>query len=325
MSNGASAEQPTIAGFAEAIRANVVHVIIGKDSVVEQLLVALLAGGHVLLQDVPGTGKTILARALAISLGVEFRRIQCTPDLLPNDIAGVSVYNQGSGEFQFRPGPLFANVLLADEINRATPRTQSALLEAMAERQVTVDGATYPLGEPFLVLATENPIEFEGTFPLPEAQLDRFLMQLSVGYPTLSDEARMIRLIGGEHPITQLRPVISPGVLPVLQQQLDTIHLSDALVGYILRLITATRQHFDLLLGGSPRATLALCRASQAAAALKGRTFVVPDDVKALAEVILTHRLVLKPESALRGRTATAVMREIVGATPVDVADEVTA
>jgi MoxR-like ATPase len=308
----------SIVEFAQTVHKNVARVIVGKDEVVDLLLVALLAGGHVLLEDVPGTGKTTLARALAISLGLQFKRVQCTPDLLPNDISGVSIYHPPTGEFQFRPGPIFSNILLADEINRATPRTQSALLEAMAERQVTVDGTTYPLSEPFLVLATENPIEFEGTFPLPEAQLDRFLLQLAVGYPVLSDEARMLRSISGRHPIESLEPVVSGESVPVLQRSIDAIHVSDAVLSYILRLVVATRQHFDIALGASPRASLALYRASQAAAALAGREFVLPDDVKRLAEPVLRHRLLLKSESALRGRSPAAVLREILQSTPVE-------
>ncbi len=313
----------SIVEFARTVHENVARVIVGKDDVVDLLLVALLAGGHVLLEDVPGTGKTTLARALAISLGLQFKRVQCTPDLLPNDISGVSVYHPPTGEFQFRPGPIFSNILLADEINRATPRTQSALLEAMAERQVTVDGITYPLSEPFLVLATENPIEFEGTFPLPEAQLDRFLLQLAVGYPLLSDEARMLRSISGRHPIETLQPVVSGDSVSVLQRNVDAIHVSDAVLSYILRLAVATRQHFDITLGASPRASLALYRASQAAAALAGREFVLPDDVKRLAEPVLRHRLLLKSESALRGRTPAAVLREILLSTPVEAPEPV--
>ena len=304
--------------FARSVHENVGRVIVGKDEVVELLLVALLAGGHVLLEDVPGTGKTTLARALAISLGLTFKRVQCTPDLLPNDISGVSVYHPPSGEFQFRPGPIFANVLLADEINRATPRTQSALLEAMGERQVTVDGVTHRLPEPFLVLATQNPIEFEGTFPLPEAQLDRFFIQLAVGYPVWDDEARMLRSVSGRHPIETLEPVAAGDTLPELQRLIDGIHVADPVVAYILRLITATRTHVDVSLGASPRASLALYRAAQASAALAGRDFVIPDDVKRLAEPVLRHRLLLRAESALRGRTAPAVLREIIAATAVE-------
>ena len=309
--------------FGRTVHQNVAKVIVGKDEVVDLLLIALLAGGHVLLEDVPGTGKTTLARALAISLGLQFKRVQCTPDLLPNDISGVSVYHPPSGEFQFRPGPIFSNILLADEINRATPRTQSALLEAMGERQVTVDGITYPLEAPFLVLATENPIEFEGTFPLPEAQLDRFLLQLAVGYPALDDEARMLRSISGRHPIETLAPVVGPEALPELQRAVDGIHVADAVVDYILRLVTATRAHFDVALGASPRASLALYRAAQAAAALAGREFVIPDDVKRLAAPVLRHRLLLKAESSLRGRTAGSVLQEIVLGTAVEAPEAV--
>jgi len=306
--------------FAEQVTTNVEKVIVGKRSAIEMALVALLCDGHVLIEDVPGVGKTMLARALAASLGLSFKRLQCTPDLLPNDITGVSVLNQKTGEFEFRPGPAFAHVLLADEINRATPRTQSALLEAMGERQVTVDGVTYPLARPFIVLATQNPIEYEGTFPLPEAQLDRFLMRLSVGYPDAAEESRILRRLQREHPIESLGQVVEGAALPDLARQAWEVHVDDTVESYVVRLVQATREHPDLALGASPRGSLALFKTAQALAALQGRDYVLPDDVKRMAPLTLTHRLLLKPESALRGRTPVQIVQEILGKVELELA-----
>ena len=307
-----------IASFAEEVIENVERVIVGKRSVLELLMVALLCEGHVLLEDVPGVGKTMMARALATSLGGSFKRLQCTPDLLPNDVTGVSVYNQQNAQFDFRPGPIFVNILLVDEINRATPRTQSALLEAMQEQQVTVDGVPRMLPRPFLVMATQNPIEYEGTFPLPEAQLDRFLMRLPVGYPGAADEKIILSRLRREHPIHQLQPVAGESRLRELQRQVWEVNVEDSIAEYIIRLVAATRTHPDLVLGGSPRASLALYKTSQALAALRGRDFVLPDDVKVLVPVTLSHRLMMRPEAELRGRSTRQVLEELLASVPLE-------
>jgi MoxR-like ATPase len=307
----------SIANFASHIIQNVEKVIIGKREQIELLLVAMLCQGHVLLEDVPGTGKTMLARSMAASMGISFKRLQCTPDLLPGDITGVSIFLQHESRFEFRPGPLFVNILLADEINRATPRTQSALLEAMQERQVTIEGEPRLLPRPFLVLATQNPIEFEGTFPLPEAQLDRFLMRLQLGYPSPDHEREIIRSQKYGHPIETLASVVDGQELLGLSRHISDVHVDESLAEYILKLVQATRQHPDLSLGASPRGSLALYKTSQALAALKGRSYVIPDDIKILAPLTLAHRLILKPESQLRGRTVHTVLRDILERTPL--------
>ena len=307
--------------FAETIIANVEKVIIGKRPILEMLLVALLCEGHILLEDVPGVGKTMLARALAASLGIEFKRLQCTPDLLPNDVTGVSIYNQKEQAFSFIAGPAFTNILLADEINRATPRTQSALLEAMGERQVTVDGLTRKLKQPFLVIATQNPIEYEGTFPLPEAQLDRFFMKLSLGYLEPEAESQMLLNLGRAHPIESLATVADGDRLPTLAHQIWDVHVDDTVRNYIVRLTVGTRHHPDLALGASPRGSLALYRGSQAYAAMQGRDYVLPDDVKKLTPAILSHRCLVQPESGLRGATTTGIINSLLQATELDIGE----
>ena len=307
--------------FSQQLMDNIEHVIIGKRDILELLMVSILCEGHVLLEDVPGTGKTMLARAMAAGLDVDFKRIQCTPDLLPNDVTGVSIYDPQQQKFTFIPGPVFTNILLADEINRATPRTQSALLEAMGERQVTVDGVTRPLERPFMVIASQNPVEYEGTFPLPEAQLDRFFMKLNLGYLDEAQESQMLQNLGGAHPIESIGAVVDGRQLPMLAQQVWQIHVDDTVRDYIVALVFATRRHPDLILGASPRGSHALYRAAQAYAALQGRDYVLPDDVKRLTIPVLAHRCLLHPESALRGASIRDVMSGIIQETPLTIGE----
>jgi MoxR-like ATPase len=314
---------------------NVGRVILGKDQTIKLALAALLSNGHILIEDVPGVGKTVLAKALARTFGGTFKRIQFTPDLLPSDVTGVAVYNQRTSTFEFRPGPIFAHVVLADEINRATPKTQSALLEAMEERQVSVDGTTYPLPEPFLVLATQNPVEYEGTFPLPEAQLDRFLLRLRIGYPSREDELALLEraadpvagggqadgadheAVDGRHPVEGLPQVVSLAELRELQAAARRVRVDRLIREYVVGLVGATRQHPDVHLGASPRGSLGLLRAAQAWALLHGRDFVTPDDVKALAESALAHRLILAPGTRPRGLDARGLIAELLASLAV--------
>ncbi|QDV67947.1 ATPase RavA [Rosistilla carotiformis] len=299
--------------LSKRIISNVELAIVGKRKQLVLSLVAWFSSGHILLEDVPGVAKTMLARALAKSVGCKFKRIQCTPDLLPSDISGTSIFNQKSGEFEFRKGPLFTQLFLADEINRATPRTQAALLEAMAESRVTVDGTTYPLEPPFLVVATQNPVDHEGTFPLPEAQLDRFLMRFSLGYPSLEEELRMLELLQVQHPIDTLKPVATAQQLVACQNTVRRVHVDRLVREYILQIVHDTRDHEDLALGASPRATIALFRCAQAMAAIRGRSFVQPDDVKRIVGPVMNHRIIVRPESRLRKITAENVMESILG------------
>jgi MoxR-like ATPase len=311
-----------VMGTTKKILANVEKVIVGKRRQIILALVSWFCEGHILLEDVPGVAKTMLARALAKSVGCKFKRVQCTPDLLPTDVTGASIFNQKSAEFEFRPGPIFAQIVLADEINRATPRTQAALLEAMAEGRVTVDGVTHTLEPPFLVMATQNPIDHEGTFPLPEAQLDRFLMRFSLGYPNMDDELKMLERLQKEHPLDRLQPVVAPEEIVACQQAARQVHVDDKVRKYLTQIVHDTRTCDDLSLGGSPRASIALFRTSQALAAASGRDFVQPDDVKRVAGPVMTHRLILRPESRLRKITAESIVEEIVAEVPVPILSE---
>ncbi|MBK8784594.1 MAG: MoxR family ATPase [Anaerolineales bacterium] len=306
-----------IKAFSERVIENLEKVIVGKRKSIELIVIGLLCQGHVLIEDVPGVGKTMLARSLAKSLDCVFNRIQFTPDMLPSDVTGVSIYNQQKNKFEFRPGPIIGQIILADEINRATPKTQAALLEAMEERQVTVDGETHILPKPFMVLATQNPIEYEGTFPLPEAQLDRFLLRLRLGYPSAADEIRVMDDQQLQHPLETLKSIVK---LKEIQQAIDDVkqmYISPIIKRYIVELTTRTRQSADVYLGASPRGSLSLARASQAHAALMGRDFVLPDDVKALAVSVLAHRVIVSPAARLRDLSSDRIMQEIVFATPV--------
>jgi MoxR-like ATPase len=310
---------PKIQESSERVQSNVERVIVGKHREVRIALVALLCRGHLLIEDVPGTGKTVLAKAIARSIGCSFRRIQFTPDLLPSDVTGLSIYNQKTQEFEFRPGPIMAQVVLADEINRATPKTQSALLECMEERQATIDGVTHAMPDPFLVIATQNPIEYEGTFALPEAQLDRFMLKLRMGYPEPAEEIVILDEQKRTHPLETLTEVMSAAELRELQSATREVYVDPAVSDYIVRLVGATRVHPDVYLGASPRGSIALYRAGQAYAALLGRDYVIPDDVKELAEAALAHRVIVKTSSTIRDIEAGQVVREVVDTVPVGI------
>ncbi len=311
-----------VAEVARRLQENIERVIVGKGDMVTLALVAILCEGHLLIQDVPGTGKTALAKAVARSLGCTFRRVQGTPDLLPTDVTGTYVFNQQTSSFHLRPGPIMAQVVLVDEINRATPRTQSALLEAMQERQVTVEGETMPLPRPFLVMATQNPVELEGTFPLPEAQLDRFLMQITLGYPSQEDDKVILRRFREDDPLEHLQSIAGSDDLLAMQTLVRKVHVSAAVEDYLINIVHATRSHPMVELGASPRAMLALYRAAQGLAAVRGRSYVTPDDVKALAPYVLMHRIIPKAQSHLRGANARDILREVVNAVPVPVEEE---
>jgi MoxR-like ATPase len=302
----------------EKVLANVERVIVGKHHEVRLALVALLCRGHLLIEDVPGTGKTVLAKAIARSLGCSFRRIQFTPDLLPSDVTGLSIYNQKNQEFEFRPGPIMAQVVLADEINRATPKTQSALLECMEERQATIDGTTYAMPDPFLVIATQNPIEYEGTFALPEAQLDRFMLRIRLGYPQPIEEVVILDEQKRTHPLEDIEVVCSVDEMRGMQTAVRDVYVDSTVAEYIVRLVNGTRNHPDVYLGASPRGSIALYRAGQALAGLMGRDYVIPDDIKALAEPALAHRLIIKTSASIHDVQSANVVRELLDATPID-------
>lgn len=303
--------------FSRTLVANVEHVIVGKSSVVQLAIIGLLSRGHLLIEDVPGVGKTMLARSLSRSLGCVFGRIQFTPDMLPSDVTGVSIYNQATREFEYQPGPIMSQIVLVDEINRATPKTQSSLLEAMEERQVTVDGVSHILPEPFMVLATQNPIEYEGTYSLPEAQLDRFLMRINLGYPALRDEIEVLDRQQYHHPVRDLEPVVSADDLLAAQEQIKAVFVSPAVKEYIVRLVQKTRQHPDVFLGASPRGSLTLYRTAQARAAMLGREYALPDDVKFIAPYVLSHRLIISPSARLRNVQAEQIVRAILEQQPM--------
>lgn len=301
-----------VASIAQRISENIQKVILGKKDEIELAILALLSKGHILLEDVPGVGKTVLAKSLAASLGCSFKRIQFTPDLLPSDVIGVSIYNQKTGEFEYRPGPIIAQVVLADEINRATPKTQSALLEAMEEKQVTVDGVTHSLPDPFLVIATENPIEYEGTFPLPEAQLDRFLIRMAIGYPDKSDEISVLESQHIRHPLEELSQVVSPADILEAQEAVKSVYVDRLISEYIVNITSATREHPDVYLGASPRGSLGIYRVAQARAAISGRDYVIPDDVKSVVLPVLSHRIILNPSARMREVTTESVISNVL-------------
>ena len=307
----------TVQEFANKVIENVERVIIGKRDTVSLTLIGLIAQGHLLIEDVPGVGKTMLARSIAKSIGCTFRRIQFTPDMLPSDVTGVSVFNQKTSEFEFRPGPVMAQIVLTDEINRATPKTQSALLEAMEERQITVDGTTYPMKRPFLVMATQNPIEYEGTFPLPEAQLDRFMLRISLGYPSKEDEQKILDAQQFQHPIEELGQVVTVEELLDAQKQVKQMHVDDLIKTYIVELVSMTRDHPDAYLGASPRGSITLYKTAQVRAALEGRDYVIPDDIKALAMTALAHRLIVSPSARIKDVDPRAVVEDVLQSVPV--------